>query len=78
MDNLAGERNLLWLNARIEETETRIIAAKKRLAEIESQGDSTAQACRILAVTANYLNILNIRRDLLLDKLRGHREQAGQ
>jgi hypothetical protein len=78
MDNLAGERNLSWLDARIKETEMKIIAAKKRLAEMESQGDSTAQACRILAVTSNYLNILNMRRDLLLDKLRGHREKAGQ
>jgi hypothetical protein len=67
--NLSGQKNLSWLDARIRETETRLVSDKKRVTEAESRGDNTAQACRMLAITSEYLNVLNMRRDLLRNKL---------
>jgi hypothetical protein len=68
MNHLFAEKSLCWLNTRIRETEKRIISEKKRLEEQERTGLNTAEGCRSLAVATNYLKILNIRRDALLDK----------
>ena len=69
MNPLCGQKNLSWLDARIRETEARIIAQKKQLGALEGKGINTSQACQSLAITTNYLKILNVRRDALLDKL---------
>lgn len=69
MNPLPGQMNLSWLDARIAETEARILSEKKQLAERESQGLNTGQLCRQLAITTDYLTFLNMRRDLLLKRL---------
>ena len=69
MNHLSWQANLAWLDAHIKETEKRVVSDKKRLAEAESKGDNTAQACRMLAITSEYLNVLNARKDLLRNEL---------
>jgi hypothetical protein len=69
MNHLCGQKNLSWLDARIRETEARIVSQKNHLGELESHGINTPQACRNLAITTNYLRILNVRREALLEKL---------
>jgi hypothetical protein len=69
MNPLRGQKNLSWLDARIRETETRIISYKKQLGELEAQGVNTSQACQNLAISTNYLKILNVRREALIEKL---------
>lgn len=69
MNPLCAQKNLSWLEARIRETEARIVSQKKHLGELEAQGINTSQACQSLALTTNYLKILNVRREALLEKL---------
>jgi hypothetical protein len=69
MTPLCGQKNLSWLDAQIGETETRIISQKNQLGELEGQGINTSQACQNLAITTNYLKILKVRREALLEKL---------
>jgi hypothetical protein len=69
MNPLREQKNLSWLDARIRETEARIISQKKQLAELEGQDINTSQACQNLAISTNYLKILNVRREALIEKL---------
>lgn len=69
MNSLCWQKNLSWLEARIRETEFRLNSQKKHLDELESQGINTAQACQSLAITTDYLKILNVRRQALIEKL---------
>ena len=69
MNPLCGQKNICWLEARIQETEARIVSQKKQLGELEGQGINTSQACRSLALTTDYLKILNVRRAALLENL---------
>jgi hypothetical protein len=69
MNPLCGQKNLSWLDARIRETESRIISQKKQLGELEGRGINSSQACQRLAITTNYLKILNVRRKALLENL---------
>ena len=69
MNPLCGQKNLSWLDARIRETEARIISQKNQLGELEDQDVNTSQACQRLALTTNYLKILNVRREALIEKL---------
>lgn len=70
MNRMFKQRNLDWLEARICEAESRIVAAKTQLAELESQDLNTGEACRRLAIATEYLHLLNVRRDVALEKLR--------
>lgn len=70
MNRVFGRRNLDWLEARIREAEANIVAAKIQLEELESQGLNTGEACRRLAITTEYLHLLNLRRDAAVEKLR--------
>ena len=74
MNPLREQKNLDWLDARILEAEARIISQKKQLGELEDQDVNTSQACQRLALTTNYLKILNVRREALIEKL--HQEDA--
>jgi hypothetical protein len=69
MNPLREQKNLSWLDARIRETEARIISQKKQLAELEGQDINTSQACQSLAISTNYLKMLNVRREALIEKL---------
>ena len=68
-DRLDKQKNLSWLDAHISETEAKIVSEKSQLAALESQGFSTRQACRQLACTIGYLQILHIRKAALLQHL---------
>ena len=76
MNRVFGQRNLDWLEARIREAEAKIVAAKVQLAELESQGTNTSEACRMLAITTEYLHLLNLRRDAALEKLQKEKPNA--
>ena len=70
MNRVFGQRNLDWVEARISEAESRIVAEKLQLAELENQGINTGEACRRLAITTEYLRLLIVRRDAAIEKLR--------
>ena len=70
MNRVFRQKKLDCLEARIRETETQIVSAKNQLVELESQGLNTGEACRRLAVTTEYLHLLNVRRDAAAEKLR--------
>lgn len=76
MNRVFGQRNLDWLEARIREAEAKIVAAKVQLAKLESQGTNTGEACRMLAITTEYLHLLNLRRDAALKKLQTEKLNA--
>ena len=69
MNPVCGQKNLSWLDARIRETEARIISQKNQLGELEDQEVNASQACQSLAITTKYLKILNVRREALIEKL---------
>lgn len=64
------QKNLAWLEARISEAEKKIAIQKMQLALLEDKGLNTAHACRILAVTTEYLRLLNVRHDAAVEELR--------
>jgi len=65
MNPLREQTNRSLLDARIRETEARINSQKKQLVELEGQDINTSQACQSLAISTNYLKILNVRRETL-------------
>jgi hypothetical protein len=69
MNPLSGQKNLSRLEARIRETEARIVFQKHQLGELEGQGINTSQACQSLAHATSYLRILKVRREALIEKL---------
>jgi len=62
------QKSLSWFDERICEAEARVASDKQRLDELEARGLNTSQACRELAVTAEYLYILKVRRGVLLEE----------
>ena len=68
MNHSHEHKSLSWLDNRIRETEARIVSEKQQLAELESKGLNTGHACRRLAITTEYLHMLNVRRAALLEK----------
>ena len=69
MNPLCGQKNLSRLDARIRETEARIISQKNQLGELEDQDVNASQACQSLPITTKYLKILNVRREALIEML---------
>lgn len=69
VDRLDKRKNLSWLDAHISEAEAKMVSEKNQLAALESQGLNTRQACRQLACTIGYLQILHIRKAALLQHL---------
>jgi len=59
------QTNMSWLDERIRQAEARIASDKKQLDRLDAQGLYTGRACRELAVTAEYLHILKVRRQVL-------------
>lgn len=59
------ERSMSWLDERIRQAEARIASDKKQLDRLDAEGLYTGRACRELAVTAEYLHILKVRREVL-------------
>lgn len=69
VDRMDKQNNLSWLDAHISETEAKIVSEKNQLAALESKGLNTRHACRQLACTTGYLQILHIRKAALLQRL---------
>jgi len=67
MNHSCEQKSLSWFDERICEAESRIAADKKQLDQLDAKGLNTGQACRELAVTAEYLYLLKVRREALME-----------